>query len=176
MCHQMFQHRQHKSMCKVRMEGVSFSARAVGRVVWWVVCVSWQLRDATNQSIPGKMLQWIMMTSLFISTIRCSWSVEICRIITQWRCTIRLHVDWRHGEEHRFFFFFFICLQPCFWSAIRRETSKKHYLLVTYSSSSSSFCGGSGAGVGWCFCTILIPPAFTVAQREFFRHSHSRWL
>lgn len=34
------------------MEGVSFSARVVGQVV----CVNWQLRDATNQSIPGKML------------------------------------------------------------------------------------------------------------------------
>lgn len=52
LCHQMFQHRQHKSLRKVATEGVSFSARVVGRVV----CVNWQLRDATNQSIPGKML------------------------------------------------------------------------------------------------------------------------
>lgn len=37
-------------------------------------------------------------------------------------------------------------------------------LLATYSSSSSSFWGGSGAGVGWCFRTILIPPALTAGR------------
>lgn len=41
---------------------------------------------------------------------------------------------------------------------------KNPYLLVTYSSSSSSFCGGSGMAADWCFCTILIPPAFTATQ------------
>lgn len=40
---------------------------------------------------------------------------------------------------------------------------RARYLLLMYSSL-SSFCGGSGAGVGWCFCTILIPPAFTGAH------------
>lgn len=40
-----------------------------------------------------------------------------------------------------------------------------HYLLETYSSSSSSFWGGSGAGVGGCFCTILIPPALTATAK-----------
>lgn len=52
LCQQMCQRRQHKSLRKVATEGVSFSARVVGRVV----CVNWQLRDATHQSIPGKML------------------------------------------------------------------------------------------------------------------------
>lgn len=33
LCHQMFQHRQRKSMCKEPMEGVSFSASVVGQVV-----------------------------------------------------------------------------------------------------------------------------------------------
>lgn len=40
-------------------------------------------------------------------------------------------------------------------------------LLLTYSSSSSSFCSGSGAAAAaavWCFCTILIPPAFTAGR------------